>query len=604
MSTIADLVIRLTADSSAAEKDMRSFTGKVGGTFRKALVPAVGILGGLGVAAKKAADTATNLGESQNAVNVVFGDSAKTISNFARVADKEAGLSMRQLNELVTPIGASLINTGDSADVAARKSVNLAKRAADMASVFNVDVSEALAAIQAGLRGEADPLERFGVGLNDAAVRAKAVAMGLAKTTQAVDDADKAQARYALILEQTSKLQGDFKNTSDSAANAARINAAAQENLQAKLGQGVLPVVQTYQAVVAKVTAFMAEHTEVVKVAVGILGGLAAAVLLVNAATAVWTAAQKVARVATLAWTGAQWLLNAALTSNPIGLVIVALAALGAAIVVAWKKSETFRRVVTDAWNAIRATTVAVFDAIKSFFQRWWPLILGIATGGLGLIVALVIRNWGSIKSTTSTAWNGITGVVSGAVGAVRSAVSAGFNAVANAVTGAVNRVRNIVSTVFGALAGIVREAVAAVRGGVAALVSAFSPVLDALGAIKSAAGSAAGAIQSVLNVAGKVGSVVGKVRDVAGALPGFASGVRNFAGGLAVVGERGPELVNLPRGSNVYTNAESRGMLRGGTDEGGDVVLVLDGEVLARFTRRELDRKGRRNVGLTFGGA
>jgi hypothetical protein len=34
--------------------------------------------------------------------------------------------------------------------------------------------------------------------------------------------------------------------------------------------------------------------------------------------------------------------------------------------------------------------------------------------------------------------------------------------------------------------------------------------------------------------------------------VPGFAGGVENFAGGMALVGERGPELVNLPRGSDV----------------------------------------------------
>jgi hypothetical protein len=39
--------------------------------------------------------------------------------------------------------------------------------------------------------------------------------------------------------------------------------------------------------------------------------------------------------------------------------------------------------------------------------------------------------------------------------------------------------------------------------------------------------------------------------------IPGFATGVRNFSGGLAVVGENGPELVNLPRGSDVIPNNE-----------------------------------------------
>lgn len=59
--------------------------------------------------------------------------------------------------------------------------------------------------------------------------------------------------------------------------------------------------------------------------------------------------------------------------------------------------------------------------------------------------------------------------------------------------------------------------------------------------------------------------------------IPGFAGGVTNFHGGLAVVGERGPEVVNLPRGSNVIPNGgavASRPMI---------INLVLDGKVAAQ---------------------
>ncbi len=62
---------------------------------------------------------------------------------------------------MAVPIGALLQNMGMGLDATADNTTKLTQRAADMASVFNVDVSEALGAIQAGLRGEADPLERF-----------------------------------------------------------------------------------------------------------------------------------------------------------------------------------------------------------------------------------------------------------------------------------------------------------------------------------------------------------------------------------------------------------------------------------------------------------
>ena len=46
-----------------------------------------------------------------------------------------------------------------------------------------------------------------------------------------------------------------------------------------------------------------------------------------------------------------------------------------------------------------------------------------------------------------------------------------------------------------------------------------------------------------------------------------FAKGVRNFAGGLGIVGEEGPELMEIPRGANIYNNAETKNMMCGTTN-------------------------------------
>jgi len=75
--------------------------------------------------------------------------------------------------------------------------------------------------------------------------------------------------------------------------------------------------------------------------------------------------------------------------------------------------------------------------------------------------------------------------------------------------------------------------------------------------------------------------------------IPGFANGVNNFGGGLALVGERGPELVNLPKGSDVIPNNRSMGMMRRGGDtitlngefraSGRDLLMVIDDQVSVR---------------------
>ncbi|MGH4013171.1 MAG: hypothetical protein ACRDSL_04415 [Pseudonocardiaceae bacterium] len=66
-------------------------------------------------------------------------------------------------------------------------------------------------------------------------------------------------------------------------------------------------------------------------------------------------------KLAVLAYTAAQWLLNAALNANPIGVVILALTALVAGLVWAWRSSETFRGIVIGAWQGIQTAVSAVW---------------------------------------------------------------------------------------------------------------------------------------------------------------------------------------------------------------------------------------------------
>jgi hypothetical protein len=196
---------------------------------------------------KSAVNAASNLNEAINASSVVFGDAASKIQDFAKTAAESTGLSATAVNQMGAQMGALLLNMGLDADTAAEQTVNLTKRAADMASIFNTDVSDAFTAVQAGLRGETEPLRRYGVDVSDAAVQSYALANGMIKAGDEMDNQTKITARVALIYEQTNKIAGDFVNTSDGLANSARIQSARWANFKAELGTKLLPVVQTFQ---------------------------------------------------------------------------------------------------------------------------------------------------------------------------------------------------------------------------------------------------------------------------------------------------------------------------------------------------------------------
>lgn len=225
MEGIGDKVHNVGAKIAAAMKVATAATLAAGAAF--------------GVDAVK---NAINLGESINAVEKTFGDASDKIFEFGRVAAQQAGLSKAAFNSAVVPIGAMLQNMGYNADQASESSINLAKRAADLASVFNTSLDDALTAIQAGLRGEADPLERFGVGLSQTAVKAYAVANGLVKEGEEMDKTTAATARLGLFMNQTNRFAGDFVDTADEAANKSRILKAEFENQSVAIGKLLLPV--------------------------------------------------------------------------------------------------------------------------------------------------------------------------------------------------------------------------------------------------------------------------------------------------------------------------------------------------------------------------
>jgi len=77
----------------------------------------------------------------------------------------------------------------------------------------------------------------------------------------------------------------------------------------------------------------------------------------------------------TIALAAAQWLLNAALTANPIGVVIVALAAFAAGLYYAWNHSRTFRDIVTGAFGAVKDAVNWFGTAVSDVWTAIQPIL-------------------------------------------------------------------------------------------------------------------------------------------------------------------------------------------------------------------------------------
>lgn len=138
-----------------------------------------------------------------------------------------------------------------------------------------------------------------------------------------------------------------------------------------------------------------------------------------TAATIAHTVQQKAASVATKAWAATQWLLNAAMTASPIGLIVAGVVLLGAAIFIAYKKSETFRNIVKklgEAAKAVFSGIVAYVKTVIGIYQTLWTVAKSVATG----IKDAFTRAWDKVKGALGwnpvpvlrRAWSGIKDVL------------------------------------------------------------------------------------------------------------------------------------------------------------------------------------------------
>ncbi len=187
-------------------------------------------------------ELASNKAESASKVNVLFGESADIVTEASKDAATSVGLSSGAYLESAGNLGNLITNLGFTGDEAANMSVEMLQLASDMGSFNNASTEEVTEAMGAAFRGETEPIRRFGVMLDEAAVKAKAVEMGLYDGVGAIDKNAKAQATYKLILEQTTSAQGDFARTSDGLANSQRIAGAKIEEALTKVGEVIMPL--------------------------------------------------------------------------------------------------------------------------------------------------------------------------------------------------------------------------------------------------------------------------------------------------------------------------------------------------------------------------
>jgi len=338
---------------------------KVGFALKKAFVPATAAFGGLAAAAIPAINAASDLEESMSKVGVIFGEGAKEVEAFAETAAKALGQSKQDVLEAAGTFGTFGKAAGLAGTDLAEFSNGMTALASDVASFNNAEPDEVIQAMGAALRGEAEPMRRFGVLLNDATLRAEAMALGIYDGNGALTDQQKILAAQQAILKQTTDAQGDFARTSEGLANQTRIMKAQFEDVKAELGKALLPVVLAILPVFAKLADFIGDNTDIVIKLAAVVGGLSAAIVAANFGMKIYTATTAIA-------TAAQWAFNTAVgaIALPIAAVVAFTAALVALERASDKASRTFR-ILLPGINGISDAISWLQKQTKDINEEW-----------------------------------------------------------------------------------------------------------------------------------------------------------------------------------------------------------------------------------------
>ena len=315
-----------------------------------------------GVIGRELINAASNLEESQSKVNVVFGDSAKAVSEFASTAAISMGISKQAALEATGTYGNLLQAFGVAQPAAKEMSLSLVQLAGDLASFNNTSVDAAIQALRSGLSGETEPLKKYGIAINDARMKQEALNMGLYNGKGNLDIYAKTQAAYALILKDSTLAQGDYARTSDGIANTQKTLKAQFDDLKGTLGTALVPAYKALLEILQNsVLPVMTQFSEIVgeqgigaglkylgSELLNVIGNGGKFVNTLVFLTTAFVAMRGVAIMATIAMN----LFNVALLKNPIGLIITAIYLLGVGLVAAYVKFEGFRKVVHVVVNA------------------------------------------------------------------------------------------------------------------------------------------------------------------------------------------------------------------------------------------------------------
>jgi uncharacterized protein YoxC len=308
---------------------------KVGFALKKAFVPATAALGGLAVAGAKMVAA----GEQAATANARIEQIATSMGLFGEETQKVTGRLVDLANEQARLTGVNQ-NTIKESQALLLTFKDIASSADEVGGAFDRATQLTLDMASAGFGSVTDNAKQLGKALNDPIAGLTALRRSGIQFTEAQQDQIRTLVESGQTLEAQNLILKEIENqvggTAEATANSTDKMKVAFSQASESIGMALLPAVEALLPLVIGLADWASQNTEILIALAAVIGGLSAAIVVANFAMKAWAAAQAIA-------TAAQWAFNVALSANPIGLVVIAVAALVAGLVILYNKVDWVR---------------------------------------------------------------------------------------------------------------------------------------------------------------------------------------------------------------------------------------------------------------------
>lgn len=547
-TTAATLILKVVADTKQAAAGVDNVASKTS-SFKSKVSGAAKVAGaaliGLGAAAIHAGQAAAEDAQSQALLaNSMQKNAGATKAGIAATEDwiAKQSLATGVADDELRPALATLVrSTGDVA-----KSQDALKVAMDVSAATGKDLTSVSAAMAKGFAGSTTSIGKLVPGISKAALESGNMTR--------------------VMGELADKTGGAMAKQAGTAAGQMDIMTNQMNEAEESIGAALLPVMAQLATMLTKVATFIQGNTKAFQIIIGVIAAVAAGIVVLNAVLKVYEAVTVAVGIAQKA----TWL------ANPVALVVIAVIALGVAIVVLYKKSKTFRDFVNKMWAGIkagarvaasvfRAVWQAAVAAVKGYVQAWiayFKLVFGVLRGVVKLVVALFKGDW-----------KGALDAVKGILGSFRDFFKTLFGLLPDPVQKVIEKIRD-------GLGGAVQWLLDKIRPIGDILVKPWDLMTDAIGKVIDAIDDLIGWLGKIHlpdlgGFASKIGGIIG-LSAPAPAMPGTVA-ARGVGGFAAPTVRRGVSSTAAGGGVNI------------------NVTGALDPEAVARQIQRILTNHNRR---------